>query len=107
MDAPFERMIQDGVKADRVIIISDNECNHSSIAWPFCRPVQVIVDEYRHRTGCDCWVHAIDLQGYGTQQFAGHKTNVIAGWSEKVLEFIRLAEQGEGGIEKTIEQYEF
>ena len=55
----------------------------------------------------DLWVHAIDLQGYGTQQFHGAKTNIIAGWSEKVFEFIRLAEEGEGSLEKTIAAYEW
>lgn len=106
MAAPFERMIADGVKADRVIVISDNECNRSSNWW-YSKPVQVVADEYRKRSGCDCWVHAIDLQGYGTQQFAGPKTNIIAGWSEKVFDFIRMAEQGEGTLEKTIEQYSY
>jgi hypothetical protein len=43
--------------------------------------------------------------GYGTQQFAGPKTNIVAGWSEKVFDFIVLAEQGEGGLEKTIAAY--
>ena len=43
--------------------------------------------------------------GYGTQQFAGPKTNIIAGWSEKIFDFILLAEQGEGTLEKTIENY--
>ena len=56
-------------------------------------------------TGNDIWVHAIDLHGYGTQQFTGPKTNIIAGWSEKVFNFILLAEQGEGNLEKAIEAY--
>ena len=51
-------------------------------------------------------MHAIDLQGYGTQQFYGHKTNVIAGWSEKVFQFIKIAEQ-EDNIINTIENYQF
>lgn len=106
MAAPFERMIKDGVKAGRVIVISDNECNIDR-SWWGSKTVQAVADEYRHRTGCDCWVHAIDLQGYGAQQFAGPKTNIIAGWSEKIFDFIRLAEQGEGSLEKAIEQYEY
>lgn len=69
------------------------------------KPVQALADAYRNRTGNDIWVHAIDLQGYGTQQFHGKKTNIISGWSEKVFAFIALAEQGEGNLEKTIEQY--
>lgn len=44
------------------------------------------------------WCHAIDLQGYGTQQFAGPQVNVIAGWSEQVLRFVMLAENGVGSL---------
>ena len=105
MSLPFEKMIADGIKADRVIIISDNECNTG--AYGLKKTVQVFADSYRQKTGNDIWVHAIDLQGYGTQQFCGAKTNIIAGWSEKVLDFIRLAEQGEGTLEKKIEQYTY
>lgn len=49
--------------------------------------------------------HAVDLQGYGTQQFSGPHTNIISGWSEKVFDFILLAEQGEGNLEKRIAEY--
>ena len=102
MHLPFQQMLRDNVKADRVIVLSDNEFNGGC-----SKPVQSIADEYRKVTGNDIWVHAIDLQGYGTQQFHGAKTNVIAGWSEKVFEFIKLAEQGEGNLEKAIEQYTY
>lgn len=47
----------------------------------------------------------LEGQGYGTQQFHGPKTNIIAGWSEKIFDFILLAEQGEGSLEKRIEEY--
>lgn len=110
MVLPFQKMIDARIHADRIIILSDNECNNTaSYSWMFGRkePVQKIADEYRKKTGEDIWVHAIDLQGYGTQQFCGPKTNIIAGWSEKVLDFILLAEQGEGTLEKTIEQYTY
>lgn len=101
MELPFTRMIRDHIKADRIIVISDNQCNSGY----YNKPVQTFADNYRRETGNDIWVHAIDLQGYGTQQFCGAKTNVIAGWSEKVFDFILLAEQGEGTLEKTIEVY--
>ena len=101
MHLPFDKMISDDVKADRIIILSDNECNGAF--WG--SPVQAHADNYRKKSGNDLWVHAIDLQGYGTQQFYGAKTNVIAGWSEKVFTFIKLAEQGEGNLVKTIEGY--
>lgn len=102
MQLPFNKMISDNIKADRVIVISDNECNGG---WN--RPIQTLANTYRKKTGNDIWVHAIDLQGYGTQQFHGAKTNIIAGWSERTLEFIKLAEQGESNLVKTIEQYTY
>ncbi len=102
MSLPFRRMMDDHVKADRVIILSDNECNYS-----YRMPVQTFADEYRRKSGRDIWVHAIDLQGYGTQQFHGAKTNIVAGWSEKVFDFIKFAEVGEGSLEKTIAAYEW
>ena len=101
MELPFVQMIRDHIKADRIIVISDNQCN--SGYWS--KPVQSLADDYRRKTGNNIWVHAIDLQGYGTQQFCGEKTNIIAGWSEKVFDFILLAEQGEGTLEKTIAAY--
>lgn len=100
MELPFAAMIDQKVKADRIIILSDNECNSS---WR--GTVQGYADQYRRQTGNDIWVHAIDLQGYGTQQFHGPKTNVIAGWSEKVFDFILLAEEGVGSLEKKISEY--
>lgn len=104
MALPFQKMIHDRINADRVIIISDNMCNSGSTSWSN-RPVQIVADEYRRITNNDIWVHAIDLMGYGTQQFHGPKTNIIAGWSEKVFDFILLAEQGEGTLESKISNY--
>ncbi len=106
MALPFEKMIEDHVNADRIIVISDNMCNSGVTYWN-SKTVQSLADEYRKKTGNNIWIHAIDLQGYGTQQFNGPKTNIIAGWSEKVFDFISIAEQGEGTLEKTIETYQW
>lgn len=84
--------------------MSDNMCN-SGVTWYNHKTVNTLANEYRTKTGNNIWVHAIDLQGYGTQQFAGERTNVMAGWSEKVFDFINLAEQGENTLEKAIENY--
>jgi len=103
---PFHYLMSRGIRVDRVIILSDNECN-TGITWWRHTTVQSLADQYRKQTGNDIWVHAIDLQGYGTQQFTGKKTNIIAGWSEKIFEFIILAEKGEGTLLKRIEEYTF
>lgn len=89
---PILKMINDEIKADRLIILSDNEIN--SVWRGYEKTCQLYVNKYRKEINPNMWVHAVDLQGYGTQQFIGEKTNIIAGWSEKILEFISLAEQG-------------
>lgn len=100
---PLYKMITDNIHADRLIILSDNEINSS---WGgYKKACQSLADEYRKKVNPDLWVHAIDLQGYGTQQFIGDKTNIIAGWSERVLEFITLAEQGVDSQVERIENY--
>lgn len=104
MELLFNKIYRDSIECDRLIIISDNECNTYG-TYGYGVPVQKIADIYRQHMNKDFWVHAIDLMGYGTQQFAGRKTNIIAGWSEKVFEFILLAEQGEDTLVKRIENY--
>lgn len=99
MQAPFEYLIRHNIKADRIIVLSDNEANSSK------GTIQTYANNYRNSINKDFWVHAIDLQGYGTQQFTGDKTNIVAGWSEKVFEFINLAEEGIGTQVKLIDNY--
>ena len=105
MEAGFACLMKSGFDADRVVVLSDNEVN--SHTWttrgPAYRTIQAELDRYRAKVGHDVWCHAIDLQGYGTQQFVGRQVNVMAGWSEQVLRFVSMAEQGFGGLVDEIE----
>ncbi len=106
MVAGFDCLMQSGFDADRVVVLSDCEVNMAFCGRAFgsrTRTVQHALDAYRAHVGHDVWCHAIDLQGYGTQQFAGAKVNVMAGWSEQVLRFVALAEHGFGGLVNAIE----
>ena len=108
MDLPMKYALEEDKSAsikpfDRVIYFSDNVCNSSSYG---IKTVQSMVDKYRKKYNPDFWVHGVDLQGYGTQQFCGKNFNLIAGWSDKVLEFILLAEKGIGSLVQTIEEYQ-
>ena len=84
--------------------LSDNECNSSYDG--FDKTVQGLVDEYRSKYNRDFWVHGVDMQGYGSQQFCGSQFNLIAGWSDSVLPFINLAERGIGSLVSEIAKYE-
>lgn len=88
---------------DRVIYFSDTECNHSYRG--LSATVQGLAEKYRRKYNKDFWVHGVDLQGYGTQQFCGKHFNLIAGWSDRVLSFINLAEAGMGRLIQEIEAY--
>jgi hypothetical protein len=101
MELPFQYLIDNKIPADRIIVISDNQINSQ---WS--NPVQSLADMYRKEMlQPQAWVHAIDLQGYGTQQFHGKYTNIISGWSEKALSFISMAESGIGSLVQAIESY--
>ena len=102
MGLPFQYLIQNKIIADRIIVLSDNQVNAG-----YRNPIQGLADSYRRAANADCWVHGVDLQGYGTQQFIGARTNIITGWSEKILGFIMLAEEGLDGLTKRIETYEY
>ena len=100
---PMQKILRNGEYFDRMIMLSDNEINSG---WRgFNETCMSDVNKYRKTVNPDFWVHAIDLMGYGTQQYIGDKTNIIAGWSERVFEFINTAENGLGGIVKAIMSY--
>lgn len=103
MHLPLQKMIDDKIIADRIIILSDNEVNYGYCG--FKHGCQALADKYRKDVNKNLWVHAIDLQGYGTQQFMGAKNNIIAGWNEKIFEFINLAEEGVESQVEAIENY--
>ena len=108
MDLPLLYALEEDPEAaerpfDRVIYFSDNQCNHYS--GDIRQTVQVMADKYREKYNPNLWIHAVDLMGYGTQQFIGARFDLIAGWSERVLPFITLAEKGLDTLVDHIAQY--
>lgn len=87
------------VPFDRVIYFSDNESNSG------LKSAQSLVNEYRNTKNPNLWVHGVDLQGYGTQQFYGKNFNLISGWGDSVLSFISQAEKGMDTLVQAIEKY--
>ena len=73
---------------DRVIILSDMQ------AWVGYYSPEDNLKQYRKRTGADPFIFCLDLQGQGTSQFPQKKIMQLFGWSEKILTFMSLYEQG-------------
>ncbi|MHC1685805.1 MAG: TROVE domain-containing protein [Clostridiaceae bacterium] len=99
---PIRYLLKNNIFVDRIIILSDNEINYG-----YGRVCQKYVEEYKLKVNPKVWVHCIDMQGYGTQQFCGENVNIIAGWNEKILDFIYQSEEGFGDLVDEIENYYF
>ena len=85
----FDYAAQSQIDYDRIVILSDNE------SWVdsdyFGRGTNATFSTYRKLN--DCYVYAIDIQGYGTKDVAGEKVFHLCGWSEKMFDFMKWIEQ--------------
>lgn len=97
---PFSKILESKIFVDRIILISDSQANMGGYS-------QVYLNRYRNTINPNVYTHCIDLQGYGTTQINmfGKNTNYIAGWSEKILDYISLAEQGADTLLTKIQEY--
>lgn len=93
----FQYAHQNQKKYKRIIILSDNE------SWNEYS-VQRIYEEYRKEN--DCYVYAIDIQGYGTTDIKGGKVSHLVGFSERIFDFMMALESGTDTLEKYVENYE-
>ena len=102
----FKVVRDNQITFDRLIMLSDNEIN-SDYCWSgggYKGKCQGLSDQYRKYYNSELWVHAVDLAGYGTQQFLGKNTNILAGWNERIFDFIHIAEEGKGNMVSTVEE---
>lgn len=89
----FERLREGNLKYERIIILSDNESWVEGLGYSSFRydSVQDYFTAYRKEN--DCFVYAIDIQGYGTKDIGGNRVFHLAGWSEKMFDFMKWIEK--------------
>lgn len=104
----FKWLCETKTKVDRIVVFSDMQA-YCSTVWD-CSDVRAnnYLNMYRNTINPNVWVHSIDLTGYGTSQFYKNdpKVHLIGGWSEKVLEFVKLVENGTSSIIDEINKIE-
>jgi hypothetical protein len=90
----FENLLQNKhIKFDRVVMFSDMQCytekNYDG------NDVSKLWKEYVNTVNKDAVLYSFDLSGYGTSKFNSKSKNVVtvAGWSDKILDFINLHEK--------------
>jgi hypothetical protein len=91
-------LLDQKIKVDRMIILSDMQV----YGGYHDQQIQGLFERYRKEINPDCWLHSIDLAGYGTTPIVSGKTNLITGWSDKVLNYISAVEQGADSMIKDI-----
>lgn len=107
-DLPIDYILENKIFVDRILMFSDNMCNHESFCSSYVyrrTPTQRLLEKYRQEVNKNVIVHAVDLQGYETKQVKGTGVNFIAGWNENILSYINLYEKGVSSLIEAIENY--
>lgn len=102
LTSAFDLLSARGVRADRVIVFSDMQ---SWADHTIGNSAQLAAAQWRAQYSPGAWIHSVDLAGYGTAQIKGDRVSLLAGWSDRLLEAVQLAEQGLGGIVERISSY--
>ena len=100
-------LTRERVDVDRILLFSDMQCYDTRDPGRYYgRPKGASLAEelkqYKANVNPDVYLYSVDLAGYGTAQFAGTEPRVcmIAGWSERLLNFIPIFESvGTGALE--------
>ncbi len=95
------------IHVDRILLFSDMQCYDTRdpgryLGWPQGASLAEELKKYKASVNPEVYLYSLDLAGYGTAQFPKDEARVcmIAGWSERLLNFIPLYESlGTGGLE--------
>jgi hypothetical protein len=99
--AIFQAAQRNGVKYDRVVIISDMQ------GWIGGNTPALAFKDYCRATKASPKIHSFDLQGYGSMQFPEKDVFCMSGFSEKVFEVMRVVEQDREALVHRVEAVTF
>jgi len=94
------------VKVDRLILLSDMQCWNST--WFSSRDFAPEFRKYKNQFSPDCYLYSVDLAGYGKgiQVPQGERNTVLlAGWSDRIFDFIANWEKERVSQVKMIKDY--
>lgn len=94
-------------KVDRIILLSDQQCYSTSGGYNAYtgggygsrgESLAEQFEEYKAKVSPKCVLHSVDLAGHGTSQFPKDDGSVVllAGFSERIFEFVSRYETGKG-----------
>ena len=97
------KMLQN--KYDRIMILSDMQ-TWADYAWHGRGPITAFKEYQKKFNANNCKVYTFDFTGYGTAQFKDNAYQ-IAGFSEKIFNFMNAYEKGVGTMVSEIEKIKF
>ena len=105
--APFQHASR---AYDRIVILTDEQSwlhdSQSYFGYGARHTGPSALAEYKRRTMANPFVYDWDLQGYGTLQFPENQVAMLAGWSDKVFDIMKLVETDKKALVHTIERVE-
>lgn len=99
----LDYLINGKINVDRIVILSD--CQTYDDVY-YSENVHDKVQLYLENINPKTYIYSIDLAGYGTTDIALDTPNIfkIAGWSERILDFIKIAETDKRTAVDTIDK---
>jgi hypothetical protein len=99
-------LLDNKVTVDRIILFTDEQCYDSVSYWGNHSLAQLL-KEYKRKVNPHVYTYIVNLAGYSTVQFPKDepRTALIAGWSERIFNFITLYENLEASAAEAIEHY--
>jgi len=90
----IQHLRETGTRVDRIILFSDMQCYDAGHGQWDSESLAAELRKYRSSVNPGVYVYSVDLAGHGTSQFPENERRValLAGWSEKFLEFVPLFE---------------
>lgn len=104
----FRALLKSKVKVDRIILLSDMQCYNSRNGWSGAGDVDGVFAKYQKEVNSNCFLHSVDLAGYGTSVSPLNQKNVClyAGWTDKFMDLMDYAERGVGSMIQEIEEFQ-
>lgn len=90
---------------NRILILTDEQSWGHSLYGNGSGPQAL--QAYKTRTGANPMVYNWDVQGHGTLQFPENQVAVLAGWSDKVFDIMKLVETDKKALVNTIKAIDF
>lgn len=104
----IKHLIDNNIKVDRIMIFSDEQLYESSHGWGETNTtIADLLKVYKKSINPNVYLYLFDLCGYGTTVFPTSEPRVvlIAGWSEKVLNFVDKFEKDKKDMLSEIDKY--